>query len=419
MCSCCAQAAQQVQHHLRSLLHACWLVVAKQCAVVQAGVFPLLAREDMNREAQTLSTQLTAVGIFNMIDTTGAHSCSCLSSLHRSSARPASLWLAAIGIAVSSCKLEQALTPERLQATQSARSMRAQMRSGCHTASRSTRTPSSSETQRCGNETPWHRSRALSAVCCLLLILAECKLRAGEGATRRAAPGAATAHAGRGGLGQRQQAVSSAGSTSKRSRGWRAVVKCCYLVRAMPGHQSVKTLHIAERAQRSTQGGTRPKCGWHPNGTQSLHSAGEIGRMPRHATRCALFTRTWRKRRHVHSGADLELVCRKGKVINVACAAAVEGAIQHLRECPVRSTNKRKDAAAQAINEALATVHDAGYSKVDIQAYLWRSVHYNLKDGTFHSSLHALQTHTSESEVYYSRERAKCFSFAKLLLREI
>ena len=39
--------------------------------MLQASVFPLLARDDMNRVAQTLSTQLSTVGIFNMIDTTG------------------------------------------------------------------------------------------------------------------------------------------------------------------------------------------------------------------------------------------------------------------------------------------------------------------------------------------------------------
>ena len=49
---------------------------AEITSALQASVFPLLAREEMDREAQALSTQLSAAGIFNMIDTTGGRAMS-------------------------------------------------------------------------------------------------------------------------------------------------------------------------------------------------------------------------------------------------------------------------------------------------------------------------------------------------------
>ena len=53
----------------------------------RASVFPLLAREEMDREAQALSTQLSTAGIFNMIDTTGER---CLLGSGKETARKTS-----------------------------------------------------------------------------------------------------------------------------------------------------------------------------------------------------------------------------------------------------------------------------------------------------------------------------------------
>ena len=72
----------------------------------------------------------------------------------------------------------------------------------------------------------------------------------------------------------------------------------------------------------------------------------------------------------------------------------------------------------QKMDTAVASVLAQGFSRRQVRLYLFHSVFYCLQDGTFHASKAALIEHVTSGE-FCSREQAKQFSCAKLLLKRM